>query len=174
MFNAITRTTHWLAMMLVAVAVLACSDDTSPTDPTPSDDDRSITLTLNGGGLSNTVLALVDSSAVSNYTAATDITTIRFAGFLEGKAALVLVSFKGKDKSTRQLDGTVLQQGVTLQWGTEVYAAMTQGSIVITKYDDSIGGEVKGTFSGTAGGTINGNPATITVSAGSFAAKRAS
>lgn len=175
MIDVLGRTAHWLAMALIAVFVMACTDeDSNPTDPTPSDDDYAITLTLNGGSLSNKVLAFTDSTAVSVYNANDDMTTIRFNGKVEAKAISVVIAFKGTSKNTRQLDGTSLTEGIIVQWGTEVYAAMTQGKIVITKYDDSIGSEVEGTFDGTGMGTVNSTPANITVSAGSFKARRAS
>jgi hypothetical protein len=175
MVDVLGRTAHWLAMALIAVVVMACSDeDSTPTDPTPSDDDQTITLTLNGGSLSNKVLSFTDSTAVSVYNANDDMTTIRFNGKVESKAISVVIAFKGTAKSTRQLDGTSLTEGIIVQWGADVYAAMTQGKIVITKYDDSNGGEVEGTFDGTAIGTLTGAPVTLTVSNGAFTAKRAS
>jgi hypothetical protein len=171
----ISKTAHWLAMVLLTVTVLACTDDSTPTDPTPTgDDDMSITLTMNGGGLSNKVLAFTDSTSTSTYSSAEDLTQIRFVGKVEGKAISVVMSFRGKSKNTRQLDGTDLREGITIQWGTEVYAAMTQGSIVISKYDDSVGGEVEGSFNGTAAGTANGQVVTYTISSGAFTSKRAS
>ncbi|MBU3741549.1 MAG: hypothetical protein FGM24_04610 [Candidatus Kapabacteria bacterium] len=167
------RTTALAAMICMVALLAACSDDSSPTDPTPTGD-LAVSLTLNGGGLSNKVLSFADSSSMSTYSAADDLTVVRFNGNVDGKAISVVVSFKGTSKNTRQLDGTSPGEGVIVQWGTEVYAAMTQGSIGITKYDDRVGGEVEGSFSGTAAGTASGQVVTYTISGGSFTSKRAS
>lgn len=168
----VLRTTALAAMLCMVGLLAACSDDSSPTDPTPSEDDGSITFTVNGGGLSNKIFSFADSSSFSVYSSVNDFTVIRFNGKVDGKATSIIVTFKGTSKNTRQLDGTT-SEGVTTQWGTNDYIAMTQGSIVLTKYD-GVGGDVAGTFSGTGVGTVNGQIATFTISAGSFTSKRAS
>ncbi len=155
-----------LALTLFAyfAFLVSCSKDSSVTDPTDYTNSK-FTYTLDGGGFSNQKFSFANFGGTV-YSAEEDQTVATF-GTMGNDGGII--GFKGKSTGTFQVNENSETNALVLYSGSSQVITLTSGTITVTSYG-SVGGEVKGTFSGTGVNSINGQLVQITN--GTFAAKR--
>ncbi len=162
----ITKTFFILTLIIFGVFFISCSDDSSSTNPTNNTSGYSFSCTLNGGGFSNQTLKYT-VVAGSIYSLEDDATAVTFSNATSDGGVVV---FRGKSTGTFTIneneDDT---NGVIITIGGTQVIGLTSGTIKVTTYGN-VGGDVKGTFSGTAINASNGE--NVQVTNGSFSAKR--
>ena len=151
----------FIALVMIAFVLTSCSKDSSnPITPLIS---SKFTCTLNGGGYSNQTITLTNTGGAA-YTSDENATGIFFSSSTNDKGGLVI---KGKSTGTFTIDESNYE--VTISMNGKTPLILTSGTIVVSAYG-AVGGEVKGTFSGTS---INPSTLeTVQVTNGSFSAKR--
>jgi hypothetical protein len=151
----------YIALIIIGFVLSSCSKDSS--NPIAPLINSKFTCTLNGGGYSNQTITLTNTGGAI-YASDENETGIVFSSATNDVGGLVI---KGKSTGTFTVDESNYQ--VTIAMNGKTPLAMTSGTIVVTGFG-SVGGEVKGTFSGTSL-----NPSTlesVQVTNGSFSAKR--
>ena len=151
----------FVSLIIIGVALSSCSKDSS--NPVTPSVNQKFTCTLNGGGYNNQTITLTNS-AVAIYSSDDDKTGIVFSNTTNDVGGIVI---KGKSTGTFSIDEGDYE--VTINMNGKTALVLTSGTIVVTGYG-SVGGEVKGTFSGSA--IDASTQQTVQVTNGSFSAKR--
>jgi hypothetical protein len=151
----------YIALVMIGFVLISCSKDSSnPVTPLIS---SKFTCTLNGGGYTNQTISLT-STGGAVYNSDEDLTAIVFSSPANDIGGLVI---KGKTTGTFTIDESDYEVSINMTGNFPL--VLTSGTIVVTGFG-SVGGEVKGTFSGTS---INPSTlVTVQVTNGSFSAKR--
>ena len=152
----------YVSLVLFGFLLISCSDDdSSPTTPTAT---FKFTCTLNGGGWNNETISFT-TGAGSIYSPDENLTSINFSG--TGNSDAGAIKFAGNKTGTFAIENDSNDVAVSIT-GRESLELET-GTITVTYYG-GVGGEVKGTFSGTS---INSSTnTTVQVTNGSFSGKR--
>ncbi len=156
-----TKRLMLIALIMVGFVLTSCTKDSS--NPLTSVISSKFTCTLNGGGYSNQTISFT-STGGAIYNADENVTDLVFSSPANDVGGLVI---KGKSTGTFAIDESDYE--VSINMSGKMPLVLTSGTIVVTGYG-SVGGEVKGTFSGTSL-----NPSTlesVQVTNGSFSAKR--
>lgn len=151
----------FIALIMIGFGLSSCSKDSS--NPVAPLINSKFTCTLNGGGYTNQTITLTNTGGAI-YASDENETGIVFSSTTNDVGGIVI---KGKSTGTFPIDEGDYE--VTIAMNGKTALVLTSGTIVVTGYG-SVGGEVKGTFSGSAidASTLQ----TVQVTNGSFSAKR--
>lgn len=165
----------WIAIFLITVTLTgsSCSSNDSGTNTNTNSTTPATyqaTFTLNGAGFNNRTFTV--SHVASVYE--DGVTAMSFSSMIEGKAFGVGLGIEGNSTGTQTISPNSPNSsvGIGLTWGADVSIGVTTGSMTITEYAAGANATIRGTFSGSATGIVNGTMATVEVKNGTFTAKR--
>jgi hypothetical protein len=156
----------FFVIALCASLILSCSKSSSPTDNTGAETLK-ITFTLNGGSFTGNTYTF-DAGGVGIYLESSKTTGLTFSSSNIQDGATI--TFPGQVAGTFPFGSTATKAVMLINLNSiSNIVAVDSGTLVVTSFASTIGGNIVGTFSGTGKDMKN---QTIQVTNGSFTAKR--
>jgi hypothetical protein len=152
-----------IVIAIASVILLSCSSNSTSNNPVTAS--YEFKCTLNGGGFTNQVISY-SKAGLGVFLPSQNATGLNFSGSSTGEAATI--TFTGNSTGNFTFGTSGIAMIITFADNSQI--AITTGTLAVTAYG-SIGGDIKGTFSGTG---ISSTAQTVQITNGTFTAKRAS